>query len=298
LAGSNTSSSYTVPGTVTPEGGYPARFGYVSPGYFEAMAIRLVRGRPVTSADGAEAAPVAWVNESLVRRIFGSDDPIGRTLEMHGTTITIVGVVPDMRERALIRAPEPSIYLPVAQESARSRSLAIRTTLEPDALAAAVQRAVWEVDPDQPVYAVQAMTDLLETSIGPFRLVAVLMLIFALISLMLGAVGIYGVTSYGVVRRTHEIGIRVAMGAERRSVILMIVREGMRRAAIGLILGVAGAILLSRALVSLLVGVSATDPATFVVVIGVLLAVTFLGAYLPARRAARLDPVRALGGTQ
>jgi putative ABC transport system permease protein len=203
-----------------------------------------------------------------------------------------------MRERALIRAPEPSIYLPVAQESARSRSLAIRTTLEPDALAAAVQRAVWEVDPDQPVYAVQAMTDLLETSIGPFRLVAVLMLIFALISLMLGAVGIYGVTSYGVVRRTHEIGIRVAMGAERRSVILMIVREGMRRAAIGLILGVAGAILLSRALVSLLVGVSATDPATFVVVIGVLLAVTFLGAYLPARRAARLDPVRALGGTQ
>jgi putative ABC transport system permease protein len=124
------------------------------------------------------------------------------------------------------------------------------------------------------------------------------MLIFALISLLLGAVGIYGVTSFAVVRRTHEIGIRVAMGAERRGVILLIVGEGMRRAAIGLVLGVGAALLLSRALVSLLVGVSATDPATFIVVIVALLIVTFLGAYLPARRAARLDPVRALGGAQ
>jgi putative ABC transport system permease protein len=298
LAGSNSSNSYTVPGVVTPEGGYPSRMGYVSPGYFEAMAIRLVRGRPVTMEDRADAPPVAWVNEALVRRVFGPDDPIGRTLEMHGGVVTIVGIVPDMRERALLRPPEPSIYLPVAQQSARSRSLAIRTTSDPNALAAAVQRAIWEVDPDQPVYAVQAMTDLLDTSVSPFRLVATLMLIFALISLLLGAVGIYGVTSFAVVRRTHEIGIRVAMGAERRGVILLIVGEGMRRAAIGLVLGVGAALLLSRALVSLLVGVSATDPATFIVVIVALLIVTFLGAYLPARRAARLDPVRALGGAQ
>jgi ABC-type antimicrobial peptide transport system permease subunit len=155
---------------------------------------------------------------------------------------------------------------------------------------------VQSVDPDQPIYAVQTMDELVRLRVGPFALVAGLMLSFALISLVLGAVGIYGVTAYGVGRRTGEIGVRMAIGAERGAVVRMIVAEGVRRALLGLALGVAGALLLSRAMSGLVVGVSPTDPLTIAAVVLVLFAVTLLGAWLPARRVARLDPLRALAG--
>jgi len=205
-----------------------------------------------------------------------------------------VGVLANMRERSLQRPPEPSVYLPVAQAPTRSRTLVARVSGDAAAFADALQTAVWTVDAEQPVYEVQPMTALIDGGASPFRIIASLMLAFAVVSLLLGGVGIYGVTSYTVGRRANEIGIRLAIGAERASVVRLIVREGMLRASLGLAVGLGLALLLSRALRSLLVNVSPTDPWTFGSVILLLALVTFLGAYLPARRAARLDPVRAL----
>ncbi|MGH7553708.1 MAG: FtsX-like permease family protein [Longimicrobiales bacterium] len=291
--------SYVVVGqeSAAPEGGFPARFGYVSPGYFESMGATPVRGRSVKDADRAGAPRVALVNETLSRLAFAEGDPIGHVLRFDDEEWTIVGVAPDMRERALMRPPEPSIYVPVAQEPVRSRTLVLRTSTDPASHAAAVQTEVWTVDPNQPVYAIQTMRDLMRSRLGPFELVAGLMLCFALISLLLGAVGIYGVTAYGVGRRTQEIGIRIAMGAEGRSVVRMIVREGMRRTLLGLVIGVVAALGLSQAMRGILVGVSPTDPLTFGGVVAVLLVVAFVGAYLPARRASNLNPIQALTGS-
>jgi len=170
----------------------------------------------------------------------------------------------------------------------------VRTRTDPIAFAAALRNIVQKVDPDQPIYEVEPMTALVDRRVSPFRLIAGLMLAFALVSLVLGAVGIYGVTAYSVGRRTHEIGIRMAVGAAKEAVVRMIVREGMIRAAIGIAGGVALALPLTRALRGFLVGVEPGDPVTFGSVVIVLAVVTFLGAWIPARRAARLDPLRAL----
>ncbi len=295
VRGSNNVNTFTVRGDLSPRAnGYAARMGYLSPGYLEAMRVRVLRGRALTGSDNARTARVALVNETLARQRFRETDPVGRTLIVNDSAWTIVGIVADMRERSPTRAPEPSIYLPVAQAATRSRSLAIRTSGDPLALAEAAQRAVWSVDADQPVFEVQPMQALIDTRVAPFRLIAALMLAFAAVSLTLGAVGIYGVTAYGTGRRVHEIGIRMAMGAEQTRVVRMIVREGMVRALLGIVAGVALALPLSSALKSMLVGVSPTDPVTFGSVVALLVLVTFLGAWLPARRAARLDPVRAL----
>jgi predicted permease len=295
LRGSNSVNTYTIAGESSPESsGYPARMGYVSTGYFEAMGIRIVRGRTIAETDTEDAPAVALVNETLARQRFGDADPIGRVVSFSHEDHEIVGVVVDMRERSLLRDPEPSIYVPVAQSPVRSRNIAIRTTADPAALAQVVQRQVLAVDPTLPAYQVQPMSALFEMRIAPFRLIAGMMLAFAAVSLLLGAVGIYGVTSYAVGRRTTEIGIRMAIGAERSSVVRMIVREGLVRATIGVAIGLTLAVPLSFGLQGLLVGVNPGDPLTFAAVAVVLVLVTFLGAWLPARRAAKLDPVRAL----
>jgi putative ABC transport system permease protein len=177
----------------------------------------------------------------------------------------------------------------------RSRSLAIRVSgADPARLATAVQEAIWSVDANQPVFELQPMLTLVAERVSPFRIIAGLMLSFAAVSLLLGGVGIYGVTAYTVGRRTNEIGIRMAIGAGRGTVMRMIVVEGMRRAILGLVIGFGLALLLTRAMRGLLVGVRANDPFTFGVVLGLLSITTFLAAWVPARRAARLDPVRAL----
>jgi predicted permease len=295
LRGSNSVATWTITGEPVPEsGGYPSRMGYISPGYTEAMGIDMVRGRTVESTDTEDSPPVALVNETLVRQRFGDVDPIGRFITVSGMDREIVGVIADMRERSLLRDPEPSIYVPVEQSSVRSRNIAIRVAGDPLTLVAAVQREVLAIDPSLPVYQLQTMRMLFDSRVAPFRLIAGLMAAFAAVSLLLGAIGIYGVTSYAVGRRTTEIGIRMAVGAERSAVIRMIVREGLVRAAIGVAIGLALAFPLSNALRGLLVGVSPGDPLTFGSVVAVLVLVTFLGAWLPARRAAKLDPVRAL----
>ena len=294
LRGSNNVGTYTIEGEQQNEDGYPARMGYLSPGYLDAMQIELIRGRAIEETDRAEGMPIALVNEALVRQRFNGENAVGRSLRFDGEARTIVGIVADMRERSVQREPEPSIYLPVAQSPVRTRSVAVRTSGDPVGLADAVQRAVWSVDPDQPVYELQPMAALVQMRVGGFALIAELMLLFAAISLVLGAVGIYGVTAFGVTRRTNEIGVRIAIGAERREIVRMIVKQGLRRGLIGLAIGLPLAFAMSRGLAGLLVGVRPGDPLTFGTVALLLSLVTFLGAWLPARRAARLDAIRAL----
>jgi putative ABC transport system permease protein len=295
LRGSNNVGTFEVVGDPGPAtDGYPVRVDWISTGFLDAMHVAVRRGRDFADADRADGQRVVLVNETLVRQRFGDGDPIGRTVRFSGETWTIVGVVTDMLERSVTRAPEPSIYVHSEQEAPRSRNIAVRSKTEAVALAASLERIVLSIDPDQPIYEVEPMTALVDRRVSPFRLIAGLMLAFALVSLVLGAVGIFGVTAYSVGRRTHEIGIRMAVGAARQGVVRMIVREGMSRAAIGIIAGVALALPLTRALRTMLVGVEPGDPVTFVSVVIVLAVVTFLGAWIPARRAARLDPLRAI----
>ncbi|MCI0435240.1 MAG: ABC transporter permease [Gemmatimonadetes bacterium] len=294
LRGSNNSNSYVVDGEQTATDGYPARMGYLSAGYLEAMRVEVVRGRGIAATDRAETPRVALINEALARQRFGETDPVGRALRFDDEVWTIVGVVADMLERSVSRPPEPSIYVPVTQSPTRSRTFVIRTTGDPLALADAAQQALTAVDPDMPAYEVQTMNTLIDMRVSPFRLIAGLMFVFAVISLVLGAVGIYGVTAYALGRRTSEIGVRLAVGANGVEVVRMLVREGLVRGLIGLGIGLPLGLGLARVLTGLLVGVSPNDPITFVSVLAVLAMVSFLAAWLPARRAAVLDPVRAL----
>lgn len=293
LRGSNNVNTFTLTDAAVDEN-WAARMGWLTPGYLEAVGGRVVAGRGIEPTDQPGSPPVVLVNQTLARRHFADRDPIGAVLHIDGEPATIVGVVGDMVERAVNRDPEPSIYYAAAQHPLRSRSFVVRHSAGSAAVLPHIREAVGAVAPDVPLYEIQPLTELLEMRLSPYRVLAGLMFGFAAISLLLGAVGIYGVTAYGVGRRTHEIGLRMAVGAERSGVVRMIVTEGMKRACVGVAIGVGLAVPLSSALRSVAFGVDPTDPATFTIVILILLAVAFLGAWLPARRVARLDPVRAL----
>lgn len=299
LGGSNWGGTVWVEGVQNPETdeGTGVRLDYITPGYLETMGVAVVRGRAVEPRDRSGAAAVTLVNESFVRRYAAGEDGVGMRLVTSGAgrPVTVVGVVEDHLERAIDQPPEPTLYLPLAQRVVRGRALVVRTEGEARALIDAVQGAVTSLDPNLPVYRVKTMDQWVVDRASGYELIAQLMAAFALISLALGAVGIYGVTAYGVGRRRQEIGVRLAMGADRGRVVALVLREGMLRSGLGLVIGIVLAYALSRVLAGLLVGVSATDPLTFGVVTGALVTVAFLGTWLPARRAARVSPVEALG---
>lgn len=296
LAGSNWGQTVRIAGQDLPEDqGRHVRLTLASPGLFEALRFGRAAGRVFTDADGPDDPAVAIVNETFVKSYLGlNDDPLTQTLESDDWSASVVGVVHDVVERGVDRPPEPSLYLPIAQSDIRARSIVMRTVGDPGDVVDAVQEAVWAVDADIPISGVQTMTDLVEDRIGGFAIIGQLMGVFALLSLLLGAVGIYGVTAYAAQQRTSEIGIRLAMGAERGEVVRMVVGQGVRRIVLGLIIGLAMALGVGGAMSGILVGVSPRDPTTFVGVIVVLAGVSLLGLYLPARRVARVDPVRAL----
>ncbi len=274
------------------------RVTYVSSGLFDALKFRVVRGRGIGENDGPDAPPVAVVNEAFVRQYLApGDDPLGQTLlagDDGSMRVPIVGVIHDVIERSVDRPPEPSMYASLSQVVVATRSLVVRTAGVPADIVPALQRAVWSVDSDLPLYGMETMNALVERRLGGFTVIGYLMATFALLSLLLGAVGIFGVTAYAAGRRTNEIGVRLAMGAEREDVVRMVVVQGGRRAAFGLGLGIVAALGMSRLLGSILVGVRSWDPATFGLVIVILGIVALLGLWIPARRAARVDPVRAL----
>jgi putative ABC transport system permease protein len=271
----------------------------VAPNYFRTVGIPIVAGRDFGEHDNADAAGAAIINEALARRYFPNEDPIGKRLTLglprpDNPWLTIVGVVKDIPHRGLESKAEPDWYLSYLRQPRRDAYLMVRSPGNAEGLAAAVRGQILAIDKDQPVTAIQTMTDVIASTTAPRRFNTLLLTIFAAVALTLAAVGIYGVISYSVTQRTQEIGIRMAMGAQRGNVIRLIVKQGMTLALIGIAGGIAGAIAAARALSSLLYGVRATDPATFFTISLLLATVALLACYLPARRAARVDPMKAL----
>jgi putative ABC transport system permease protein len=272
----------------------------VTPGALEALGIPLRRGRLFDAHDGLTGAPVLLVNETLAAQVFPHQDPLGQRITFGSAKnpqarwYTIVGVVGDVRHDALNQAPGPEAYWPHLQNPLAGASLVLRGRGDPARYAAPVRAAVAALDPDLPVNKLEPMNRVVAASLSQSRFKAVLLALFAGLALVLAMVGVYGVISYSVAQRNHEIGIRMALGAQGREVLGMVVRQGMVQVLIGLALGLAGACYASRFLAGQIYGLSATDPLTFVAVPLGLAAVALVANWLPARRATRVDPLDAL----
>jgi putative ABC transport system permease protein len=267
----------------------------VSEDYFKTLGVPLVAGRFFTLHDAKGSPPVVVVNQAFVNRFSPGRNPIGRRVQFNGNAWReIIGVAGDVRQLGLDRPSEPELFVPFLQRPVPFGYFIVRTASDPLILATGVRAAVESVDKDQPIFDVQTMEQRIATSIGSRRFNMFLLTAFALLALTLAAVGLYGVVSYSLSLRTHEIGIRMALGAEKRDVLGMVVGKGLKLALIGVAIGIAGALALTRFLSSLLYGVKPTDPLTFIAVSVILVAVALLACYIPARRAAKVDPMVAL----
>lgn len=292
--------SFQVEGRAPYKPGEEATADYTVAGtdYFRTLQISVLRGRVFTDGDTANSSPVLVVSNAFVERYFPNEDPIGRRIVFDGpnkTAYEIVGVVGDIRRNGLDVDVQPEMYVSFLQKPERRLNVVIRTDArEASTLTQAARAEVKAFDPNQIIWRTETLEQLLGTSVAPRRFNMLLLGTFAGVALILAAVGLYGVMSYSVTWRTQEIGIRMALGAKRADVLRLIVRQGMTMTLIGLAVGLVGAFLLSRVIVGLLYGVSATDPLTFVVVSIVLLAVALLACLIPARRATRVDPIVAL----
>ena len=277
-----------------------AAYRAVTEDYFRTMRIPLVAGRGFTADDKLQTTPVVIINQTMARRFWSDEDPVGRRLrfgEPNDPVYTIVGVVGDIKHLGLAANESAAIYQPHAQKRfawLRWMSLVVRTNTPPLSLIAAIRNRVGEVDRGQPLYDIVTMEHLLAESVTQSRFSTFLFSLFALLALTLAAVGLYGVMSYTVAQRTHEIGLRMALGAQAADVLKLVVARGMKLTLLGLAVGLGAAIALTRLLKALLFNVSATDPLTLVIVPGLLLGVTLVACYLPARRATSVDPLAAL----
>lgn len=300
LSGNNAGFGVQIEGRPPAQPGEAPIFYYrsASEEYFRALGTPLRKGRFFDQRDIAGAPRVGIINETAARRFWPGEDPIGKRINQGGgaqdSWVSIVGVIGDIRHMSLTREPDPEIFEPYAQWPFPNMSLCVRTTSDPPLPGPTLQRLVREIDKDVPVSRVAGLEQTLADSLAPRRFAAALLGIFAGAALLLAAVGIYSVISYLMVRRTHEIGVRMALGAGRGDVLRMVVGMGVWLAAVGVGVGLAAALVLTRVSRSLLFEVAATDPVIFAGVALLLMAVAGLASYLPARRAARLDPVLAL----
>ena len=275
---------------------------FVSPEYFQTMGIQIRAGRPFTSQDGAEAPRVVIINETLARRFFPNEDPIGHRLLFMGNELaTIVGVVGDAYNRGLDSEVYPEVYGPGMQNPKFMGNLLVARVASGQnnpsglsSLAAAIRRQAQAIEPNEPVNQVVTMDERLSNSVAQRRFQMLLLGVFAGLALVIATVGIYGVISYAVSQRTQEIGIRMALGAQAIDVLLMVVWRGMSLALIGVAIGLAAALALTRIIQNLLFNVSATDPAIFAIIVLLLVGVAFIASYIPALRATKLDPLIAL----
>ena len=276
-----------------------AYFVRVSPDYFQAFQIPLLNGRLFTSSDTADSTAVALINKTFARRFFQGVDPIGKRINL-GTVQEndwnqVVGVVDDVKYNGLAEDVQPAIYQPAAQTASWGMSLIVKTDLpDPLSLTPAIREQVRQIDPQMPIANVKTLDDRVEVAMGESRFRTTLITLFAVVALVLACVGVYGVISYSVSRRTHEFGVRVALGAQQTDVLKMVLRQGLVFAVLGVGVGLAGGFALTRLISNLLFRVSANDPVTFASVAAVIIAVAFVASYIPARRATKVDPLVAL----
>lgn len=302
-----TDTSFAIEGRPKPEPGkQPQTMLYVtSPEYLQAMGIRLVKGRFFTAQDTQRSPRVGVIDEAFARQQFPNEDPVGQRLAGNdkNPSTEIVGVVAHVKHFGLDAAErvQPQLYLPFNQapdevlpDLSTRMNLIVRTAIDPLTLSAAVRREVQAIDPNQPVYNINTMEQTLAQSLATQRLSMTLLTFFAGVALLLAAIGIYSVLSYAVTQRTHEIGLRMALGAQRKDVLRLVVGQGMTLVAVGILFGLVASFALMRVMASLLYGVSATDPVTFAGVALLLAIVAMLACYIPARRAMRVDPIIAL----
>jgi putative ABC transport system permease protein len=277
----------------------------VTPGYFGVMGIPILRGRAFTAADREDAPPVTIVDETMARQLWPGQDPLGHTLKMFSDSapwVTVVGVARNVRSGGFQTDAPPTMYFPHAQAgrsaygTPRTMTLVVKTTGDPLTLTGAVRRVVRELGPTVPISQTQSMEQVIGASIASRRFTTTMLGAFAALALVLAGIGIYGVIAYGVSQRTSEIGLRMALGAERRSVLLLVLSDGLQMTLLGLALGLAGALAVARLLRSLLVGVSAVDVPTLAIVSLALVGVALLASALPARRAMSVSPTEALRG--
>ena len=298
IAGTDSSMDLTVEGREAGNGErLMAGVHVVNPGYLEAMGIPLLKGRTFTERDTSEAPEVLLVNETMARRLWPGEDAVGKRIKLgtpDGAWAEVVGVVRDVKHNGLNAEPTMDAYGSHLHDPWPWMSVSLRSNLEPTALEASVRREMQAIDPNQAISNVKTMDQVIGESVGERRLSMVLFGLFAAVGLLLAGVGIYGVIAYGVTQRRHEIGIRMALGAQTGDVLKLVVGQGMVLALAGVATGLAAAYGLTRLMTSLLFGVSATDTVTFVAIALVLGCVALLACYIPARRAAKIDPMVAL----
>ncbi|MGI9107413.1 MAG: ADOP family duplicated permease [Pyrinomonadaceae bacterium] len=276
-----------------------ASYSLASPEYFHTLEIPLRAGRNFTERDTDKSPMVVIINETMARRFFGAnEEAVGKRLTIwrdEKFPREIVGVVGDTKSATLDGEAGPQMYVPHPQDASWGLMVLVaRTIEEPASMTPAIRRAVLALDKDQPIYNLQTMDEVVLKSMGPRRVSMLLFSIFAGVALVLAAVGIYGVVAYSVTQRTHEIGIRMALGAQKRDVLRLVMRQGITPALVGIGAGLIGALMITRLMSSLLYGVSATDPLTFIAISLLLIIVALLACYVPARRATRVDPLIAL----
>jgi len=267
-------------------------FRVVTPGYFNAIGLTLRRGRDFAARDHEHSPKVVIINEALARQFFPHQEVIGQRFGL-GEQV-IVGIVGDARDDNLDKVAKPGFYAPFAQGPMPFMGVVLRSTVEPEALIAAVRKVVTELYPAQPILSFKTMEERIYERTAPKRIMTVVMGVFAGIALLLAAIGLYAVMAYAVSQRTHEIGVRLALGAPRVAILRLILGQGMKLALVGMALGMAGALALTRVMTQLLYGVNATDAPTFVLVSLTLAGVALLACWLPARRATGVDPMIAL----
>ena len=301
LSGSGNSDPFAIEGRQLDAANLTsAGWQVVGPGYLKTLGIPIIKGRDITRQDMEPGAqPVAVVNERLVSRYFPNEDPVGRRITLGlprpgNPWITIIGVAQNVPHRAVDSKAEPDWYTSRVVSTQRHRFLFVRSALPTSSLLAGIRKEMSSIDPHQPVASVKTMEEVISTTTAPRRFNTILLGVFAAIALLLATVGIYSVISYSITLRTQEIGIRMALGARRPGILLMVMRKGMLLTVIGTVIGLAGAFALTRWMSSMLFGVTASDPATYVMVVLVSLGAAVLACAVPARRATRVDPLVAL----